>query len=173
MNSKLKGIFKRRSVRSYYSKPIPAAFLNDILEAAMAAPSACNTKPYDLIILDEKSLLSKVSECLPHGKFLADAPLGIVICGDIQQAHGNELSYMLQDCSAVIENILVAVAELDLGACWLGVHPREDRIKGIREIFNLPENIIPVSVVSIGYPDKKVGDPRTQYDAKKIHRNSW
>ena len=175
MNTKLNCIFKRRSIRSYIQDkpPIPEETIKDILEAAMACPTACNMKAYDFIVLNDKTKLKQVSACLPFGKFLADAPLGIVICGDINEVNAGELSYLLQDCSAAIENILIAASELGLGACWLGVHPRKDRIKGIKNIFGLPDNIIPVSVVSIGYPDKALPKARTQYDENKIHRNAW
>jgi nitroreductase len=174
MNTKLNCIFNRRSVRSYIqNKPIPEETIKDILEAAMACPTACNMKAYDFILLDNKDKLKQVSDCLPYGKFLASASLGIVVCGNIDKVNAGELSYLLQDCSAAIENILIAVSELELGACWLGVHPRKERIESIKNIFSLPDNIIPVSVISIGYPDKTLSKARTQYDENKIHRNIW
>ena len=174
MNTKLNSVFKRRSVRSYIQdKLIPQESINDILEAAMACPTACNMKAYEFILLDDKEKLTKVSNCLPFGKFLPKASLGIVVCGDIDKVNAGELSYLLQDCSAAIENILIAVSELGLGACWLGVHPRKERIEGIKNIFSLPDNIIPVSVISIGYPNKELPKARTQYDENKIHWNTW
>jgi nitroreductase len=173
MNSKLNFIFNRRSIRKYTEESISKELINDIMEAAMAAPSAVNKKPYEFIIITEKSTLKKVSEFLPHGKFLPDSPLGIIVCGDINSAHMEDISYMLQDCSAVIENLLLAVDALDLGACWLGVHPNEDRIEGIKDIFKLPNNIIPVAAVSIGYPASEKPKARTQYDPNKIHINKW
>ena len=173
MNSKLADIFKRRSIRKYKDEKIPLELVNDILKAGMAAPSAVNKKPYEIIVIDKNSLLKQVSEYLPNGGFLRNAPLGIIVCGDIKKAHGESLSYMLQDCTAVIENILLAVTTLDLGACWLGVHPMEDRINGIKEIFNLPENIIPVSAIAVGYPDGSIPEPRTQFDSEKVHINKW
>lgn len=174
MNDILKPIFKRRSVRSYIeNKCIPENLINDILEAAMAAPSACNKKPYEFIVIDDTVTLQWVSECLPFGKFLAKAPLGIVVCGDINNANAGELSYLLQDCSAAIENILIAVSELGLGACWLGVHPRNDRIESIKKIIGFPDNIIPVSVISVGFPDHASPGERTQFCKNKIHRNRW
>ena len=174
MNTKLNIIFNRRSIRSYiHSKPIPEETIKDILEAAMACPTACNMKAYDFILIDDKNKLQEVSDCLPYGKFLSTASLGIVVCGNIEKVNAGELSYLLQDCSAAIENILIAASELGLGACWLGVHPRKERIERIKDIFNLPDNIIPVSIISIGYPDKSILKKRTQYDKNKIHRNEW
>ena len=174
MNTKLSCVFNRRSIRSYLQgKPIPENDVRDILEAAMACPTACNKKGYEFIVFDNKEKLQQVSDCLPYGKFLASASLGIVVCGDIDEVNDNDLSYLLQDCSAATENILIASSALDLGACWLGVHPNEERIEGIKKIFNLPSNIIPVSVISIGYPDKAVPEARTQYATNKIHKNAW
>ncbi len=174
MNPKLNCIFKRRSVRSYIpNKPLAEETIKDILEAGMACPTACNMKAYEFIVIDDVEKLKEVSKCLPYGKFLADASLGIIACGNISKVNAGELSYLLQDTSAAIQNILIAVSELKLGSCWLGVHPREDRIKGIKKIFSLPDNIIPVSVISIGYPVKDIPQARTQYDENKIHRNKW
>ena len=173
MNSKLDLIFNRRSIRKYEDKGISREVINDIMEAAMSAPSAVNRKPYEFIIIDDKNTLKEVAQYLPNGGFLSKAPLGIIVCGDIKSAHAESLSYMLQDCSAAIENLLVAVSGLGLGACWLGVHPKEDRIAGLKSIFNFPENIIPISVISVGYPEGELPQGRTQYDAKKIHFNRW
>ena len=173
MNNKLDCIFNRRSIRKYTNETISEELINDIMETAMAAPSAVNKKPYEFIVVSNKTILKDISEYLPHGKFLPDAPLGIVVCGNINLAHMEDISYMIQDCSAAIENILLAVTCLELGACWLGVHPNNDRVEGIKNIFNLPENIIPVAVISIGYPAGEKPEKRTQYDAKKIHINKW
>jgi nitroreductase len=173
MNSKIDFIFKRRSIRKYTNKPISKELINDLMEAAMAAPSAVNKKPYEFIIINGKNTLKKISEFLPHGKLLSDAPLGIIVCGDINSAHMEDISYMLQDCSAAIENLLLAVDALELGACWLGVHPNEDRVDGIKNIFKLPDNIIPVAAISIGYPADDKPRKRTQYNSGKIHINKW
>lgn len=174
MNPQLNCIFSRRSVRSYIkNKPIPKKVINDILEAAMAAPSAVNKRSYEFIVIDDINLLKKASECLPHGKFLAEASLGLIVCGNIKQAHNESIGYLLQDCSAAIENILIAVSILGFGACWLGIYPEEERIQDIRTIFSLPADIIPISAIPIGYPGQQVPALRTQYDPKKIHKNSW
>ena len=93
-----------------------------------------------------------VSALLKNGGFLADAPMGFVVCGDLTKAHGGELSYLLQDCSAATENLLLAAHALSLGGCWLGVHPRADRVDGIRRLFGLPEKIVPVAAVAVGWP---------------------
>ncbi len=172
MNSRLDAIFARRSIRSYKDMPVGDEAVKDILEAAMAAPSAVAKDPWDFIVVRDKTLLAKIADILPNGKMIAHAPLGIIVCGDIGRAHGGELSYMLQDCSAAVENMLLAVSMLGLGACWLGVHPRPERISRLKTMFSLPENIIPVAAVAIGHPAEKI-EARTRYDEKKIHHGKW
>jgi len=169
MNPKLDLVFGRRSIRKYKDEPVPEEMVQDILDAAMAAPSACCKDPWHLTVVTSKDLLAKIAEGLPHGGMLADAPLGIVVCGDMDKAHDNQESYMLQDCSAAIQNILLAAHALGLGACWLGVHPREDRIEHIRNLLGTPDNIVPVSAIAIGRPAEQK-EPRTRFDESKISR---
>ena len=94
----------------------------------------------------------------------------MVVCGDLSRAHGGELSYLLQDCSAAIENLLLAAQQLGLGACWLGIHPRQDRIAAVSRILNLSESIVPVGGIAIGWPAQEPS-PRTRYrrDAVVVH----
>ena len=172
MNPKLDAIFSRRSVRAYTEAAIDEARLRDLLEAAMAAPSACRTDPWEFIVVRNRDTLAAIADALPNGKMLARAPLGIVICGDLNRAHGNELSYMLQDCSAAIENLLLAANMLGLGACWLGVHPRQDRVTRLKKLFALPDNIMPVSVAAIGHP-AEAPEPRTRYRDDVVHYEKW
>ncbi|HOK03965.1 MAG TPA: nitroreductase family protein [Victivallales bacterium] len=172
MNEKLSAIFARRSIRVFQEKEIPEEMIKDILEAAMAAPSAVAKDPWEFIVIKNKNTLIKITEALPNGKMLSSAPLGIIVCGDIKRAHGNELSFLLQDCSAAIQNILLASSILGLGACWLGVHPRTERISYIKEYFKLPENIIPIAAIALGFPAEKK-EPRTRFDKEKIHFEKW
>jgi len=172
MNSKIDFITKRRSVRKFKDIAIDDHQITCILEAAMAAPSAVAKDPWRFIIVRDKNSLQSIAGFLPNGAFLPDAGLGVVICGDIDAAHSNSLSYMLQDCSAAIENMLLAVSALDLGACWLGVHPREDRVENLKRFFSLPENIIPLAVVAIGVPET-VPEPRTRYNQDYIRQEKW
>jgi len=168
MNPKLEILFKRRSVRTYTDEPITEEDLHDMLEAAMSSPSAMAKDPWHFYVVRDQATRDKIADALPNGQMLRKAPLGIVIVGDIDKAHSNALSYMLQDCSASIENLLLAASTLELGACWLGVHPREERIQRIKEIFNLAENMIPIAVVAIGHPER-TPEPRTRYDEQKVH----
>ncbi len=172
MNEQLKMIFSRRSIRKYRDKPIDEPLIHELMEAAMAAPSACAKDPWHFIIVRDIQLLNRLSEGLPHGHMLAQAPLGIAVCGDLYRAHDSQISYLLQDCSAAIENILLAAAGLSLGACWLGVHPREDRIAHMRTVLNIPDYIVPVSVIAVGYPDEDKS-PRTRCREEAMHWEGW
>lgn len=172
MNPDLAFIFNRRSVRQYTDRDVSPAMVRDLLEAAMAAPSAVARDPWEFIVIRKRDMLAKVAQALPNGKMLGDAAVGIIVCGDMECAHGGELSFMLQDCSAAIENLLLAAQALGLGACWLGVHPRQDRIDHIRSVFQLPEAIVPVSAIAIGWPAQKP-EPRTRYDEASVHCDAW
>lgn len=165
-------IFGRRSIRKYQQQEVEEEKIQKILEAGMAAPSAVAKDPWHFIVCTHPDTLKRISEGLPNGKMLADAPLGFVICGDIRQAHGNQMSYMIQDCTAAIENMLIAIHMLQLGGCWLGVHPREDRVKHIQDLFTLPETIIPIACISVGYPAEEK-EARTRFDPNKVHYERW
>lgn len=172
MNAKLTPIFARRSIRHYTGQPVTDDQLQDVLEAAMAAPSAVAKDPWHFIVVRDPEMLQKIADGLPHGKFVTQAGLCIVVCGDLDKAHGNELSYLIQDCSAAIENILLAAAALGLGACWLGVHPREDRVKHLRALLHLPDHIIPLSGIAVGHPAESK-PPRTRFRQEAVHFETW
>ncbi len=172
MNPKLAPLFARRSVRRYTDAPIAEATVRDLLDAAMAAPSACARDPWHFIVVRDREMLGRMADALPNGQMLRTAPLGLLVCGDSQVAHDGQLSYLLQDCSATIENLLLAASMLGLGACWLGVHPRTDRIEAMRGLFSLPAHIIPVSAIAIGVP-ADVPPPRTRFRDDVVHHDAW
>ncbi len=172
MNPQLQYLYSRRSVRRFKSDDVDEGLVRDLLEAAMAAPSAVAKDPWDFVVIRNREMLAGIAEGLPNGKMLADVPVGIVICGNLQRAHDGQLSYLLQDCSASIENLLLAVSALGLGACWLGVHPREDRVQHIRSLLSIPDGIIPISAIAIGWPAESPA-PRTRYREDAVHRETW
>lgn len=172
MNSNLNFIFARRSVRQYTREAVSDALVGDLLEAAMAAPSAVAKDPWEFVVVRNQTMRQQIADGLPNGKMLADADLGIVVCGDLNRAHDQQLSYLLQDCSAAIENLLLAANAIGLGACWLGVHPRPDRIAHIRGLLGIPDHVVPVSVMSIGWPAEQHA-ARTRYRDVMVHRETW
>jgi nitroreductase len=165
-------IFGRRSIRVFKPGKIGQETFEVLLKAAMAAPSACAKDPWHFVVVQKPETLSALAAALPNGQMLASAAAGIVICGDLQEAHDHQLSYMLQDCAAAIENLLLAANALGLGGCWLGIHPRPDRIQKVSTILGLPAHIIPVSCVALGLPGE-TKEPRTRYQAAHVHTGKW
>lgn len=162
----------RRSIRSYEAKPIGDKEIDAMLRAAMAAPSACATDPWRFVVVRDSAMLQRIAEGLPNGKMLGSAGAGIVVCGDQSAAHDHQLSYMLQDCSAAIENILLAAHALGLGACWLGVHPRTERVAHVAEVLDIPEPVIPLACLAVGYPAER-RESRTRYRKEYVHHEKW
>ena len=161
-------ILARRSIRKYTNEPIIESHIKIMLEAAMAAPSASNRKPWHFIIVTDRQKLNDLATAHPYGKMLFQAPLCIAVCGDKTISPGS----WVQDCSAATENLLLAVTALDLGAVWLGVYPREERVSFVRRILNIPNSVVPLNLISIGHPAESK-DPRTQYDNSRVHKQHW
>jgi nitroreductase len=172
VNAKLDFLFSRRSIRKYTGREIPEPMLVDLLEAGMAAPSAMAKDPWHFIVLRSRSSIDQLAAALPNGKMLVGAMAALVVCGDLDRAHDRQLSFLLQDVSASIENILLAANALGLGACWLGIHPREERIAAVSQLFGLPTNIIPISGISLGWPDEEK-DRRTRFNPDHVHWERW
>jgi len=161
-------IFARRSIRKYTSEPVSEEDIQTLLEVAMAAPSASNRKPWQFVVVTERETLDALAEAHPHGKMLFDAPLSISVCGDLTEME----RYWVQDCSAATENLLLAATALGLGAVWLGVYPREERVEAVRRILALPDPITPLNAIAIGHP-AETKQPRTQFDESRVHRERW
>jgi nitroreductase len=168
----LQFIFGRRSIRRFAPGDVGEEAIGKLLQAAMAAPSAAASDPWRFVVVKGQEARARLASALPFGGMLAQASVGIVVCGDLEAAHDRQISYLLQDCSAAIENMLLCAHALGLGGCWLGVHPREDRIEKLREILSLPHSVIPVSAVAIGIPGEEKG-PRTRFKPGNVHRESW
>ena len=163
-------LFTRRSIRKYKEDVIPRADIEKIIKAGMYAPSARNQQPWHFIIVDNKDILYKISHIHPYASMLPAASAAIVVCGDLSLE--NSEGYWPVDCSAATQNILLATHALRYGAVWLGVYPREKRMQDLRDLFQLPGNLQPFSLVSLGVPDEKKEDPG-RYNEARIHVNKW
>lgn len=172
MNPELDFIFSRRSIRRYQPKAVDVALLNDLLAAGMAAPSAVGRDPWHFLVLTERRILDEVAALLPHGRMLRQAAAAFLVCGDITRAHDRQESYLLQDLAAATENILLAATRLGLGSCWLGIHPRPERIAGICELFSLPAGIVPMCGIALGWPAEQL-QPRTRFNEERVHWQAW
>ncbi len=170
MEENLQLLYKRRSIRKYKDKPIEEEKIKAILKAAMLAPSAGNQQPWHFIIIKDKQVMEKIMDVHPYSKMLKDAPLAIAVLGD--KSLEKHKDFWVQDCSASTQNILLACEALGLGAVWLGVYPHMDRYEGVKKVLNIPENVYPLSIVSIGYPDEEKPMP-DRYDESRIHYERW
>lgn len=172
-NVVIKTILNRKSVRQFSSKPVEKTKIEAILHAGMAAPSARNRQPWKFIVVDEKDLLKALGEELPYAKMLLDSPLGIVVCGDIRNKEDETANtFWVQDCSAAVENILLAAESLGLGAVWTACYPRQDRIEIPARILNLPDGIVPLCVIPMGYP-KTETSPIEKWNEENVIYNKW
>ena len=177
MNSKAKEvinvIMSRKSVRKFTDQIVPKNILELILKAGMAAPSASNRQPWAFIIITDRAILNKLADELPYAKMCYTASAAIVVCGVPEDIlTDKENAYWVQDCSAATENILLAVKALELGAVWTACYPYESRIKPVREILGIPENIIPLNVIPIGYPAEE-NLPKNKFKNERIHWQNW
>jgi nitroreductase len=166
----LDAILSRRSIRKYTRTPVPDQIIKELLTAGMSAPSARNTQSWQFIIINSHKILDEIPKFHPYSEMLKDASVAFLVCGD-KQLEENE-GYLVQNCSAVTENILIAAQAKGLGAVWLGIYPRNERIMGIRKLLDIPNDFLPISLISIGYPaEDKSREYR--YDVSKIHYNGW
>ncbi|MGL4410528.1 MAG: nitroreductase family protein [Bacteroidales bacterium] len=164
-------ILTRSSVRSYTSQKVDQEKVEQLLRAAMAAPTAGNKQPWAFVVVDQKELLDQLSTSLPYAKMTSKASLAIIVCGDTNKMYtGQESDYWIQDCSAATENLLLAAHSLGLGAVWTAVAPVEDRISAVKSVLNLPDNLIPLNVIPVGYPSGE-NKPKDKWNPSVIHYN--
>jgi nitroreductase len=168
----LQFMFGRRSIRVFKPGKVDEVTITKLLQAAMAAPSAVGKDPWRFIIVQKQETLATLAPELANGDMLNTASLCIAVCADMDAAHDRQLSYALQDCAAAIENLLLAVHAFGLGACWLGVHPREDKIGRVKEIFGLPASVLPVACIAIGHPGEEK-EARTRFNQDYVHQEKW
>lgn len=170
----LKVIFDRRSVRKYTGEAVSRDQLEDLVKAGMAAPTSMDTRHLRFIIVDEPRLINKLPEGLPYAEMVTSARYAIIVASDLSIAYGGlETGYWLQDCSAAAENILLAAQAAGLGACWTGVHPREERVEFLKEVLNLPEDVRPLCLIVVGISTGEDNKPRDKYNPEHVCWNSY
>lgn len=166
-------ILKRTSIRSYENKTVEKEKIEKLLRAGMAAPTAMNKQPWHFVVVTDKGQLQKLSEANPYAAMAAKAPLAIVVCGDMNKAaEGNAREFWIQDCSAASENILLAATGMGLGAVWTGIYPSKERCTDVAKVLGLPESLIPLNTIVIGYPDADVS-PKDKWNTENISYNSY
>ena len=168
----LQNIKERRSIRQYKDQPVEQEKVDIMLKAAMAAPTAVNLQPWHFIVITDKATIGLLS-----GKQPTNAPLLIAVCGDTNKTtmpdgKGKLPDFWIQDVSAATENLLLAAHALGLGAVWTGVYPVMERTAEIANVLNCPNNIVPVAVVRIGYPDESPL-PKNKFNEENISYNKF
>ncbi|GFM37269.1 nitroreductase family protein [Desulfovibrio psychrotolerans] len=166
----LQAIHTRRSIRRYAPGKVGRDVVEELLRAGMAAPSAGNQQPWRFVVIEDRAVLERIPAIHPYAVMASKASCAIMVCGDptAEKYPGN---WML-DCSAAIQNILLALHDKGLGGVWCGLWPVEERVEAFRELVGVPEHIIPLALIPVGVPDQNAG-PQDRYDAAKIHWNRW
>lgn len=162
----------RRSVRLFSPGEVDEPTVRQLLQAAMAAPSAMTKDPWRFVVVRNPESLTQLAAACPGGKMLPAAALAIVVCGDLDAAFDRQIGYLVQDCSASTENLLLAASGLGLGACWVGVYPAEASMKQVRHLLGLPASFVPLACVAIGRPGEEL-PARTRYSDAHVRHEKW
>lgn len=166
----MEALLTRRAVREFTSEPVTDEQLHAILNAAMHAPSACNQQPWHFVVVDSRERLNAIAGVHPYAQMLLQAPLAVVVCADVtlETCHGHWVS----DCSAAMENLLLAAHAVGLGSVWVAIHPSEQRIADIRSLLGLPSFVAPLCLAAVGHPAGPL--PKVdRFNPERIHRNAW
>ena len=134
----------RRAVRAYTSEPVPKKTIQDIVDCGRLAATAINIQPWEFVVVMDPALRRRLAETSDHGKFIADAPVCVVV---LCQA----TKYYLEDGSAATENILLAARAHGLGACWVA-GDKKPYASRICRLVGAPPDFKLVSLIPIGYP---------------------
>ena len=160
-------IRKRRSIRKFVKDAkISKEQIDLLLEAAMRAPSACNTRPWEFIVVQERAVLDSIRKAHPYTGMLETASLAIIVMALPEtQVKDIDRGYYPQDCGAATENILLQALDLGLGTCWCGVYPKEHRINDMQKILDTTGT--PFCIIAVGVPDENP-DPRGAFEPGKV-----
>ncbi len=160
----------RRSIRDYTEEPVPRETVRELLAAAMNAPSAANEQPWQFIVIDDPEILKNIPTISPFIEMSSHAPVAVLVCGDLSLLRTPR--FWVQDCSAATENLLLAAHAQGLGAVWTAVYPMEDRILGFRNLFSLPDSVVPFALVPIGHP-AETPPTEDRFQGERVHYNVW
>lgn len=164
----IQNIMTRTSIRAYTDQAIGKDTIEAILKAGMAAPTAVNAQPWHFVAVTNRAILDSLATSNPNARMLHQAPLAIVVCGDITKTlEGKGREFWIQDCSAATENILLAAHAYGLGAVWTAAYPIDDRMASISTTLQLPETIVPLCAIIIGHPAENP-DPKDKWKEENV-----
>lgn len=167
----LETIFSRRSVRQFrLGDKLTEEQLTTLLRAGMQAPSAGNAQDWELVVVRDRSTLNAIMNFHPYAQMLKNAGAAMIVCGNLTTERYP--GHWVQDCSAVSENILLAVHDLGLGSVWVGVYPNNTYVEELQTLLHLPKDVIPLNILPIGYPEK-TPEPENRYVESKVHWEKW
>jgi len=164
-------IFKRRSIRKFKDTPIPKPYVEKILRAGMAAPSAGNSQEWEFILFEDPAKKEAFIEVSGFAFPIRTAPLCILICANLEK-EVYKGGWWVQDCSAALENMLLEATHLGLGSIWLGVYPAEERVVKMKELFKLPDHVMPLGLMALGYADKEK-PANDRYLEMQVHKETY
>lgn len=170
-------IKSRRSIRSYSDERISDGILRSILDAAMRGPSCTNAKDWCFLVIRDKSTLNKMADANGRpAEPLRGADVGILVCGDLNRAFKGAPDYWIIDAAIACQNIVLAATSYGIGSVWLGTYPQMERVERQRKLFDLPDSVVPHSVIALGYPkdpaELELGS-RSEYEASQVHFEKW
>ncbi|MDE7414512.1 MAG: nitroreductase family protein [Muribaculaceae bacterium] len=172
-SSTISDIMTRTSVRAYSDRDISENTMDTLLHAAMAAPSAANKQPWRIVVINDKKILDTIGERFSSMTMAKQARRAVVMCGDTTVTlPGLGTEYWIQDVSAATENLLIAAHAMGLGAVWCGIYPMPERVSEFSELLKLPNHIIPMACVCLGYPAAET-TPKDKWNPQHIRYNQW
>ena len=146
-------ITSRRSAERFDDRPVDEKLVGLMLHMATYAHSAGNMQEWEFIVVEDNKIKLKIAEAALKQKQVADAPIDIIVCADLEKASSKygkrgEIAYALQDASAAATNIVLTATALGLSTNWVASFD-DERMK---DILGLPDNLRPVAIVAVGYP---------------------
>jgi nitroreductase len=163
-------ILTRRSIRMFEKRAVGEELIRQVLEAGMMAPSAGNQQPWHFVVITDTALMAQVPRIHPYASMAPEAAFCVLVCGDPRlEKHSG---FWVQDCSAAVQNMLLAAHALGLGGVWTGIHPDENRVNAFRRLFGLPDSVVPLALLPFGHPAQK-SERVDRFRPERIHKNRW
>jgi len=163
-------LLTRRSIRKFTERAVEPDRVRRLLDVLFRSPSAMDARPWSFVVVDDRAILRGLGAAMPHCEMLLEAPLGIVVCGEPgrERAPG----FWPQDCSAAVQNLLLAAHAMELGGVWIGLYPMEERVAAVRRALAVPDAAVPFALAAMGYPAERPA-PDDRFDRARLHRNRW
>jgi nitroreductase len=155
----------RRSVRKFLPESISEMAIQEMIDAGRLAATARNVQPWEFIFVTNPDTRKKLADIMEYGKFIAEAPLCIVVLS-------KETKYFLEDGSAATENILLAAHALGYGACWVA-GDKKDYAPDVCKLLGVPEGYRLISSIAVGKPATSSSPAPKRNLEEVIHREKF